>query len=347
MMEEAVTPAHVAGVVSRWTGVPVDKMLEGEREKLLAMEEALAKRVVGQREAVEAVSTAVRRARAGLQDPNRPIGSFMFLGPTGVGKTELTKALAGFLFDDDTALVRIDMSEYMEKHSVARLIGAPPGYVGYEEGGALTEAVRRRPYQVVLFDEIEKAHPDVFNVLLQVLDDGRLTDGQGRTVDFRNTLLIMTSNLGAEYLVNQPAGEDTGAVREEVMNAVRSHFRPEFLNRVDEIILFHRLARSEMGAIVEIQLGRLAKLLEDRKITLDLDEEAKIWLADKGYDPAYGARPLKRVIQKNVQDPLAELVLSGKIHDGETVPVRLGPMGLMIGDVTVGAERRPANVALN
>jgi ATP-dependent Clp protease ATP-binding subunit ClpB len=347
MMEEAVTPAHVAGVVSRWTGVPVDKMLEGEREKLLAMEGALAKRVVGQREAVEAVSTAVRRARAGLQDPNRPIGSFMFLGPTGVGKTELTKALAGFLFDDDTALVRIDMSEYMEKHSVARLIGAPPGYVGYEEGGALTEAVRRRPYQVVLFDEIEKAHPDVFNVLLQVLDDGRLTDGQGRTVDFRNTLLIMTSNLGAEYLVNQPAGEDTGAVREEVMNAVRSHFRPEFLNRVDEIILFHRLARSEMGAIVEIQLGRLAKLLEDRKITLDLDEEAKIWLADKGYDPAYGARPLKRVIQKNVQDPLAELVLSGKIHDGETVPVRLGPMGLMIGDVTVGAERRPANVALN
>ncbi|KNY20313.1 ATP-dependent chaperone ClpB [Methylobacterium sp. ARG-1] len=347
MMEEAVTPSHVAGVVSRWTGVPVDKMLEGEREKLLAMEEALAKRVVGQREAVEAVSTAVRRARAGLQDPNRPIGSFMFLGPTGVGKTELTKALAGFLFDDDTALVRIDMSEYMEKHAVARLIGAPPGYVGYEEGGALTEAVRRRPYQVVLFDEIEKAHPDVFNVLLQVLDDGRLTDGQGRTVDFRNTLLIMTSNLGAEYLVNQPAGEDTEAVREEVMNVVRSHFRPEFLNRVDEIILFHRLARSEMGAIVEIQLGRLAKLLEDRKITLDLDEEAKIWLADKGYDPAYGARPLKRVIQKNVQDPLAELVLSGKIHDGETVPVRLGPMGLMIGDVTVGAERRPPNVALN
>ncbi|KST60496.1 ATP-dependent chaperone ClpB [Methylobacterium sp. GXS13] len=347
MMEEAVTPAHIAGVVSRWTGVPVDKMLEGEREKLLAMEDALAKRVVGQREAVEAISRAVRRARAGLQDPNRPIGSFMFLGPTGVGKTELTKALAGFLFDDDTALVRIDMSEYMEKHAVARLIGAPPGYVGYEEGGALTEAVRRRPYQVVLFDEVEKAHPDVFNVLLQVLDDGRLTDGQGRTVDFRNTLLIMTSNLGSEYLVNQPAGEDTDAVRDEVMSVVRSHFRPEFLNRVDEIILFHRLARSEMGAIVEIQLGRLAKLLEDRKITLDLDEEAKIWLADKGYDPAYGARPLKRVIQKNVQDPLAELVLSGKIHDGETVPVRLGPMGLMIGDVTVGAERRPANVALN
>ncbi|SEF75564.1 ATP-dependent Clp protease ATP-binding subunit ClpB [Methylobacterium sp. 190mf] len=347
MMEEAVTPAHVAGVVSRWTGVPVDKMLEGEREKLLAMEEALSKRVVGQREAVEAVSTAVRRARAGLQDPNRPIGSFMFLGPTGVGKTELTKALAGFLFDDDTALVRIDMSEYMEKHAVARLIGAPPGYVGYEEGGALTEAVRRRPYQVVLFDEVEKAHPDVFNVLLQVLDDGRLTDGQGRTVDFRNTLLIMTSNLGAEYLVNQPAGQDTDAVREEVMGVVRGHFRPEFLNRVDEIILFHRLARSEMGAIVEIQLRRLQKLLDDRKITLEVDEEAKNWLADKGYDPAYGARPLKRVIQKNVQDPLAELVLSGKVHDGETVPVRLGPMGLMIGDVTVGAERRPVNATLN
>ncbi|MEE7491291.1 ATP-dependent chaperone ClpB [Methylobacterium oryzae] len=347
MMEEAVTPAHVAGVVSRWTGVPVDKMLEGEREKLLAMEEALSKRVVGQREAVEAVSTAVRRARAGLQDPNRPIGSFMFLGPTGVGKTELTKALAGFLFDDDTALVRIDMSEYMEKHAVARLIGAPPGYVGYEEGGALTEAVRRRPYQVVLFDEVEKAHPDVFNVLLQVLDDGRLTDGQGRTVDFRNTLLIMTSNLGAEYLVNQPAGQDTDAVREEVMGVVRGHFRPEFLNRVDEIILFHCLARSEMGTIVEIQLGRLQKLLDDRKITLEVDEDAKNWLADKGYDPAYGARPLKRVIQKNVQDPLAELVLSGKVHDGETVPVRSGPMGLMIGDVTVGAERRPVHATLN
>ena len=345
MVEEAVTPAHIAAVVSRWTGVPVDKMLEGEREKLLAMEEALGKRVVGQREAVEAVSTAVRRARAGLQDPNRPIGSFMFLGPTGVGKTELTKALAGFLFDDDTALVRIDMSEYMEKHAVARLIGAPPGYVGYEEGGALTEAVRRRPYQVVLFDEVEKAHPDVFNVLLQVLDDGRLTDGQGLTVDFRNTLLIMTSNLGAEYLVNQPAGQDTDAVRDEVMGVVRGHFRPEFLNRVDEIILFHRLARSEMGAIVDIQLGRLAKLLEDRKITLDVDDEARTWLADKGYDPAYGARPLKRVIQKNVQDPLAEAILSGVIHDGETVPIRVGPAGLMIGDIA--AERRPAGVLLN
>ncbi|ANY79301.1 ATP-dependent chaperone ClpB [Microvirga ossetica] len=347
LMEEAVTPDHVAGVVSRWTGVPVDKMLEGEREKLLHMEQDLAKRVVGQAEAVTAVSTAVRRSRAGLQDPNRPMGSFMFLGPTGVGKTELTKALAAFLFDDETALVRIDMSEYMEKHSVARLIGAPPGYVGYEEGGALTEAVRRRPYQVVLFDEIEKAHPDVFNVLLQVLDDGRLTDGQGRTVDFRNTLIIMTSNLGSEYLVNQPEGQDTDAVREEVMGVVRSHFRPEFLNRVDEIILFHRLKRSEMGAIVDIQMRRLQKLLEDRKIVLQLDEEARNWLADKGYDPAYGARPLKRVIQKHVQDPLAELILSGEIRDGETVPVHAGPMGLMIGDVTVGSERAPNGVRLN
>ena len=348
MMEEAVTPAHVAGVVSRWTGVPVDKMLEGEREKLLAMEEALSKRVVGQREAVEAVSTAVRRARAGLQDPNRPIGSFMFLGPTGVGKTELTKALAGFLFDDDTALVRIDMSEYMEKHAVARLIGAPPGYVGYEEGGALTEAVRRRPYQVVLFDEVEKAHPDVFNVLLQVLDDGRLTDGQGRMVDFRNTLIVMTSNLGSEYLVNQPEGQDTDVVRDDVMTVVRSHFRPEFLNRVDEIILFHRLQRQEMGAIVDIQLGRLAKLLEDRKITLDIEPDARAWLADKGYDSAYGARPLKRVIQKAVQDPLAEQILAGRVHDGETVPVRLGPAGLFIGDQSASPdERRPAHALLN
>jgi ATP-dependent Clp protease ATP-binding subunit ClpB len=347
MMEEAVTPNHVAQVVSRWTGIPVDKMLEGEREKLLHMEEDLSRRVVGQREAVEAVSTAVRRARAGLQDPNRPIGSFMFLGPTGVGKTELTKALAAFLFDDETALIRIDMSEYMEKHSVARLIGAPPGYVGYEEGGALTEAVRRRPYQVVLFDEIEKAHPDVFNVLLQVLDDGRLTDGQGRTVDFRNTLIVMTSNLGAEYLVSQPEGQDSDAVRDEVMGVVRAHFRPEFLNRVDEIILFHRLKRAEMGAIVDIQITRLQKLLDERKITLVLDPEARSWLAEKGYDPAYGARPLKRVIQKHVQDPLAELILSGEIKDGTTVPVRLGPMGLMIGDVTVGTEKRPQGVALN
>jgi ATP-dependent Clp protease ATP-binding subunit ClpB len=349
LMEEAVTPDHVAQVVSRWTGVPVERMLEGEREKLLQMEQALARRVVGQREAVEAVSTAVRRARAGLQDPNRPMGSFMFLGPTGVGKTELTKALAGFLFDDETALVRLDMSEYMEKHSVARLIGAPPGYVGYEEGGALTEAVRRRPYQVVLFDEIEKAHPDVFNVLLQVLDDGRLTDGQGRTVDFRNTLIIMTSNLGSEYLVNQPEGQDTDAVRDEVMGVVRSHFRPEFLNRVDEIILFHRLKRSEMGAIVDIQLGRLQKLLDERKIVLQVEPEARDWLAEKGYDPAYGARPLKRVIQKHLQDPLAELILAGEIKDGETVTVRLGPMGLMIGDVAVGkaAERPPEGVRLN
>ncbi|SFG30565.1 ATP-dependent chaperone ClpB [Methylobacterium gossipiicola] len=346
MVEEAVTPAHIAGVVSRWTGVPVDKMLEGEREKLLAMETALAKRVVGQREAVEAVATAVRRARAGLQDPNRPIGSFMFLGPTGVGKTELTKALAGFLFDDETALVRIDMSEYMEKHAVARLIGAPPGYVGYEEGGALTEAVRRRPYQVVLFDEVEKAHPDVFNVLLQVLDDGRLTDGQGRTVDFRNTLLIMTSNLGSEFLVNQSEGDETGAVRDEVMGVVRHHFRPEFLNRIDEIILFHRLKRSEMGAIVDIQLGRLQKLLDERKITLAVEPEARDWLADKGYDPAYGARPLKRVIQKAVQDRLAEQLLSGAIHDGETVPVRIGPLGLAVGD-TLAAETRPQSLLLN
>ncbi|MGL4636270.1 MAG: ATP-dependent chaperone ClpB [Beijerinckiaceae bacterium] len=347
MMEEAVTPDHVAQVVSRWTGVPVDRMLEGEKDKLLRMEEAIGRRVVGQAEAVSAVSTAVRRARAGLQDPNRPIGSFMFLGPTGVGKTELTKALASFLFDDDQALVRIDMSEYMEKHSVARLIGAPPGYVGYEEGGALTEAVRRRPYQVVLFDEIEKAHPDVFNVLLQVLDDGRLTDGQGRTVDFRNVLIIMTSNLGADYLVNQPEGQDSDVVRDDVMGVVRGHFRPEFLNRVDEIILFHRLQRSDMGAIVDIQMGRLAKLLTDRKITLALDAGGREWLAGKGYEPAYGARPLKRVIQKHVQDPLAEMILAGKVKDGETVPVTSGAGGLMIGDVTVGAEARPPGVALN
>jgi ATP-dependent Clp protease ATP-binding subunit ClpB len=330
LVDEAVTADHVAQVVSRWTGIPVDKMLEGERDKLLKMEEALSRRVVGQAEAVKAVSTAVRRARAGLQDPNRPIGSFMFLGPTGVGKTELTKALAGFLFDDEAALVRIDMSEYMEKHSVARLIGAPPGYVGYEEGGALTEAVRRRPYQVVLFDEIEKAHPDVFNVLLQVLDDGRLTDGQGRTVDFRNVLIVMTSNLGADLLVLQREGEDSSAVHSEVMQMVRAHFRPEFLNRVDEIILFHRLRREDMGAIVDIQFARLAKLLEDRKITLELRPEARAWLADKGYDPAYGARPLKRVIQKNVQDPLAELILAGEIHDGEKVAVGADKNGLLI-----------------
>ena len=329
MAQEVVTPDLIAQVVSRWTGIPVDKMLEGEREKLLQMETQIAKRVVGQEEAVEAVSTAVRRSRAGLQDPNRPIGSFMFLGPTGVGKTELSRALAEFMFDDEHAMIRIDMSEYMEKHSVARLIGAPPGYVGYEEGGALTEAVRRRPYQVILFDEIEKAHPDVFNVLLQVLDDGRLTDGQGRTVDFRNTLIIMTSNLGSEYLVNQPEGEDSEQVRDQVMAVVRSHFRPEFLNRVDEVILFHRLKREDMGQIVEIQLQRLMKLLADRKITLKLDDKAKQWLGEKGYDPAYGARPLKRVIQKYVQDPLAEMVLAGKIHDGETVKITAGKDGLL------------------
>ncbi|PBB79965.1 MULTISPECIES: ATP-dependent chaperone ClpB [unclassified Mesorhizobium] len=324
MVEEVVTPDHVAHVVSRWTGIPVDKMLEGQREKLLRMEDEIGKRVVGQGEAVQAVSKAVRRARAGLQDPNRPIGSFMFLGPTGVGKTELTKALAAFLFDDESAMVRIDMSEFMEKHSVARLIGAPPGYVGYEEGGALTEAVRRRPYQVVLFDEIEKAHPDVFNVLLQVLDDGRLTDGQGRTVDFRNTLIIMTSNLGAEYLVNLRDDQDVDAVRDEVMGVVRASFRPEFLNRVDEVILFHRLRRQDMDRIVEIQLKRLENLLVDRKITLSLDHDAIEWLAGKGYDPAYGARPLKRVMQKELQDPLAEKILLGEILDGSTVKVTAG-----------------------
>jgi ATP-dependent Clp protease ATP-binding subunit ClpB len=328
MVEETVTADHVAGVVSRWTGVPVDRMLEGEKEKLLRMEDELSKRVVGQKEAVQAVSTAVRRARAGLQDPNRPIGSFMFLGPTGVGKTELTKALAAYLFDDENALIRIDMSEYMEKHSVARLIGAPPGYVGYEEGGALTEAVRRRPYQVILFDEIEKAHPDVFNVLLQVLDDGRLTDGQGHTVDFRNTLIVMTSNLGAEFLVNQPEGEDTDAVRDQVMAVVRSAFRPEFLNRVDEIILFHRLKKTEMTRIVDIQMERLQKLLDDRKITIALEPRAREWLADKGWDPAYGARPLKRVIQKSVQDPLAEMILAGTVKDGEKVVISAGKQGL-------------------
>ncbi|MCU0246946.1 MAG: AAA family ATPase, partial [Bryobacter sp.] len=330
MVDEAVTENHVAQVVSRWTGIPVDKMLEGERAKLLEMEKKLAMRVIGQAEAVGAVATAVRRARAGLQDPNRPIGSFMFLGPTGVGKTELTKALAEFLFDDEHAMVRIDMSEYMEKHSVARLIGAPPGYVGYEEGGALTEAVRRRPYQVVLFDEIEKAHPDVFNVLLQVLDDGRLTDGQGRTVDFRNTVIIMTSNLGSDYLVNLGEDQDVDVVRAEVMNVVRGHFRPEFLNRLDEIILFHRLKRENMASIVDIQLKRLEKLLTDRKITLKLSDQAKAWLADKGYDPMYGARPLKRTIQKYLQDPLAEALLSGEIADGETVEIGAGPSGLTI-----------------
>jgi ATP-dependent Clp protease ATP-binding subunit ClpB len=342
LVEEAVTPDHVAQVVSRWTGVPVDKMLEGERDKLLKMEIEIARRVVGQSEAVTAVSTAVRRARAGLQDPNRPIGSFMFLGPTGVGKTELTKALAAFLFDDETAMVRIDMSEYMEKHSVSRLIGAPPGYVGYEEGGALTEAVRRRPYQVVLFDEIEKAHPDVFNVLLQVLDDGRLTDGQGRTVDFRNVLIVMTSNLGSDYLANLGENEDARSVEREVMAAVRGHFRPEFLNRVDEIILFHRLRREDMGAIVDIQFRRLAKLLEDRKIGVELDAKARHWLAEKGYDPAYGARPLKRAIQKTVQDPLAQMLLAGEIEDGETVKIGVAHGALTFnGKPAPGATREP------
>jgi ATP-dependent Clp protease ATP-binding subunit ClpB len=323
MVDEAVTPDHVAQVVSRWTGVPVDRMLEGEREKLLRMEEAIGKRVIGQEDAVKAVSTAVRRARAGLQDPNRPIGSFMFLGPTGVGKTELTKALASFLFDDENALLRVDMSEYMEKHSVARLIGAPPGYVGYEEGGALTEAVRRRPYQVILFDEIEKAHPDVFNVLLQVLDEGRLTDGQGRTVDFRNTLLIMTSNIGADILVGLGENDDVEKVRDQVMSLVRANFRPEFLNRVDEIILFHRLKRNQMGAIVDIQVARLQKLLDERKLTIELSPEARDFLATLGYDPAYGARPLKRVIQKELQDPLAGKILAGEIKDGDRIKIGL------------------------
>ena len=332
MVEEAVTPDHIAGVVSRWTGIPVERMLQGEKDKLLRMEDELGKRVIGQAEAVRSVSTAVRRSRAGLQNPHRPIGSFMFLGPTGVGKTELSKALAAFLFDDEHAMARIDMSEYMEKHSVARLIGAPPGYVGYEEGGALTEAVRRRPYQVVLFDEIEKAHPDVFNVLLQVLDDGRLTDGQGRTVDFRNTIIVMTSNLGAEYLANQPPGQDVNAVRDQVMAVVRAHFRPEFLNRIDDILLFHRLRRDEMGAIVDIQLKRLQKLLDERKIALNVDDKARTWLADRSYDPAYGARPLKRVIQRALQDPLSELILSGAVKDGDTVHATAGADGLIIND---------------
>jgi ATP-dependent Clp protease ATP-binding subunit ClpB len=339
MVEEAVTASHVAQVVSRWTGIQVDKMLEGEREKLLQMEHALQQRVVGQEDAVIAVSTAVRRARAGLQDPNRPIGSFMFLGPTGVGKTELTKALAGFLFDDEHALLRIDMSEYMEKHAVSRLIGAPPGYVGYDEGGALTEAVRRRPYQVVLFDEIEKAHPDVFNILLQVLDDGRLTDGQGRTVDFKNTLIIMTSNLGSEHLVNLAEGQDVDVVKDLVMDVVKQSFRPEFLNRVDDIILFHRLMRQHMGSIVEIQLVRLAKLLSERKISVILTDAAKTLLADKGYDPAYGARPLKRVIQKMVQDPLAEEILSGRVVDGAVVNVDAVAGVLVFNGVAANAHR--------
>jgi ATP-dependent Clp protease ATP-binding subunit ClpB len=330
LVDEAVTAEHIAQVVSRWTGIPVDRMLEGERDKLLRMEENLRRRVVGQDEAVVAVANAIRRARAGLQDPNRPIGSFLFLGPTGVGKTELTRALAEFLFDSEHAMRRIDMSEYMEKHSVARLIGAPPGYVGYEEGGALTEAVRRRPYQVILFDEVEKAHPDVFNVLLQVLDDGRLTDGQGRTVDFRNTLIVLTSNLSAEYLAALPEGADVGEARDAVMEAVRQAFRPEFLNRLDEILLFRRLSREDMTGIVDIQLRRLQRLLADRKLTLELDDAAKRWLADAGYDPVYGARPLKRVIQRELQNPLALALLEGRIRDGDTVRVTTSPLGLLI-----------------
>ncbi|MEE4208212.1 MAG: ATP-dependent chaperone ClpB [Parvularcula sp.] len=328
LVQEVVDAEAVAQVVSKWTGIPVDKMLEGEREKLLRMEDALHRRVIGQDEAVGAVSAAVRRARAGLQDPNRPLGSFLFLGPTGVGKTELTKALAAFLFDDDQAIQRIDMSEFMEKHAVSRLIGAPPGYVGYEEGRVLTEAVRRRPYQVILFDEVEKAHPDVFNVLLQVLDEGRLTDGQGRTVDFRNTLIILTSNLGAEYMANLAEGADVDAVRPQVMETVRSAFRPEFLNRLDEIILFHRLKRDQMGAIVDIQMARLERLLSDRKISIDLDDKAREWFAAAGYDPAFGARPLKRVIQKALQDPLAEAILSGQVKDGDTLRLSSTSEGL-------------------
>ena len=333
MLEEAVTEEHIAGVVSRWTGIPVDKMLSGEREKLLNMEQNLGRRVVGQDEAIIAVSNAIRRARAGLQDPNRPLGSFLFLGPTGVGKTELTRALAEFLFDDESAMVRIDMSEYMEKHSVARLIGAPPGYVGYDEGGSLTEAVRRRPYQVILFDEVEKAHPDVFNVLLQVLDDGRLTDGQGRTVDFRNTLIVLTSNLGSEALASLPEGADVERARGAVMAAVRDAFRPEFLNRLDEILLFRRLSREDMKGIVTIQLERLRKLLVDRKITLEVDSAASAWLANAGYDPVYGARPLKRVIQRELQNPLAQQILEGHIPDGSTVHVSAGDKGLVIGEI--------------
>jgi ATP-dependent Clp protease ATP-binding subunit ClpB len=352
LASESVTAENIAQIVSRWTGIPVDRMLEGEREKLLHMESSLEKRVIGQEEAVRAISNAVRRARAGLQDPNRPIGSFLFLGPTGVGKTELTKALASFLFDDDSAMVRIDMSEFMEKHAVARLIGAPPGYVGYEEGGVLTEAVRRRPYQVILFDEVEKAHSDVFNVLLQVLDDGRLTDGQGRTVDFRNTVIILTSNLGTEFLSAEEGG-DSKQARAQAMAAVRGHFRPEFLNRLDEIILFHRLSRGNMDKIVTIQIGRLDRLLADRKIEISLDKKATDWLANAGYDPVYGARPLKRAIQRRLQDPLAQLLLEGKIADGAKVKVSASKTGLTIDgrEFTASpdelAETMPSGVTLN
>ena len=337
MLNEAVSEGDIAAIVSRWTGIPVDRMLAGEREKLLHMEDGLRARVVGQDEALAAVANAVRRARSGLQDPERPIGSFLLLGPTGVGKTELCKALAAFLFDDDAAMIRVDMSEYMEKHAVARLIGAPPGYVGYDEGGALTEAVRRRPYQVVLFDEIEKAHADVFNVLLQVLDDGRLTDGQGHTVDFRNTLIVMTSNLGTELLAAQPEGQDSAAAREPVMEMVRGAFRPEFLNRLDEIILFNRLTRAHMDAIVDIQLGALRERLAERKIVLELDDDARAWLARSGYDPAYGARPLRRVIQRHLQNPLAAMLLQGAIGDGDTVRVSAAGDGLIVNDRLVEA----------
>ena len=339
VVAETVRPEQIASVVERWTGIPMSKMLEGEREKLLRMEEELHNRVIGQNLAVSAVSNAVRRARAGLNDENRPLGSFLFLGPTGVGKTELTKALASFLFDDDMAMVRIDMSEFMEKHAVSRLIGAPPGYVGYDEGGVLTEAVRRRPYQVVLFDEVEKAHPDVFNVLLQVLDDGQLTDGQGRTVDFKQTLIILTSNLGAQALSQLPDGADSADAKRDVMDAVRAHFRPEFLNRLDETIIFDRLGRADMDGIVDIQLARLQKRLLGRKITLAFDDAAKTWLADEGYDPVFGARPLKRVIQRALQDPLAELLLSGDVKDDDAIAVSAGSEGLIIGD-RIGATNR-------
>ena len=349
MVHEVVDSEQIAAVVSRWTGVPIERMLEGEREKLLKMEDQLRGRVVGQEEALNAVSDAVRRSRAGLQDPNKPIGSFLFLGPTGVGKTELTKALAEFLFDDDSAITRIDMSEYMEKHSVSRLIGAPPGYVGYDEGGALTEAVRRRPYQVLLFDEIEKAHPDVFNVLLQVLDDGRLTDGQGRTVDFKNVILVMTSNLGSVFLAEQPDGEDVEVVRPLVMEAVRGNFRPEFINRIDEIILFRRLGRAQIDAIVPIQLKRLEALLASRDIKITLDEAARTWIAERGYDPMYGARPLKRVIQKQIQDPLARLILAGSIKDGETVIVtaQVGADDLSFNGFLGASDGPPQGIAVN
>ncbi|SEN74597.1 ATP-dependent chaperone ClpB [Palleronia pelagia] len=346
MVEEAVRPEQIAQVVERWTGIPTSKMLEGEREKLLKMEEELGKRVIGQRTAVQAVSNAVRRARAGLNDENRPLGSFLFLGPTGVGKTELTKAVAEYLFDDDQAMVRIDMSEFMEKHAVARLIGAPPGYVGYDEGGVLTEAVRRRPYQVILFDEVEKAHPDVFNVLLQVLDDGVLTDGQGRHVDFKQTLIVLTSNLGSQALSQLPEGADSAQARRDVMEAVRAHFRPEFLNRLDETVIFDRLSREDMDGIVDIQLARLEKRLAGRKITLDLDDGARKWLADEGYDPVFGARPLKRVIQRALQDQLAEMILAGDIGDGATVKISAGADGLLVGDRVSSSNRQPPQDAV-